>query len=124
MNVFAELRNRLSLGLRRRLDVPSDHERPQDEIPEERITLRIVEDYQRMYGERQTLIDYIRSQEAIYKDAQRVLYRLVMRKAPTRRKIMEELKLLLYDMTFDHMKAQQTLRKGLGMECLTDKEEE
>ena len=115
MNIFDEIRNKITPSMRRKLDVPVGYPRPQDNIPEERVTHRIVADYRRMYNEHQALIDYIRAMEKLYKNAQVDLLKAVTRKNQKRSRLTAEVKLALYDMTTTHMTAQKTLRKSLGL---------
>ena len=115
MNIFTEIRNKITPSMRKKLDVPADYPRPQDDIPEERIAHRIVADYQRMYNERQALIDYIRTMEKLYKNAQVDLLKAVTKKNLKRNRLIGDVRLALYDMTSHHMTAQKMLRRNLGM---------
>lgn len=116
MNIFTEIRNKITPSMRKKLDVPADHSRPQDDVPDERVVHRVVADYQRMYNERQALIDYIRAMEKLYKETQSGLYKAVsMPKLPTRNRLIADVRLALYDMTNYHIIAQKMLRKGLGI---------
>lgn len=122
MNIFTEIKRRVTGSMRRYLESPADRRRPQDDAPDEQVTLRVVADYQRMYRERQAVVGYIRHLEKIYKDAQTTIYQTVMPSSPpTRRRIIENLKILLFDITEHHLEAQKLLRKELGM---TEKDEE
>lgn len=116
MNIFKEIKRRITLSMRRYLEAPADHPRPQDDVPNERVLHYIVKDYRRMYLERQTLIDYSRALERIYKETQVALYRdVTAQKRPTRKRLMQNMKMTLFDMTQQHMAAQDILCKNLGI---------
>ena len=83
------------------------------DVPVERITHYIVRDYRRMSLERQTLIAYIRNLENIYKATQMDLYRNVAKGTLSRKRLKQEVTLILYNSTKEHMRAQQRLREAL-----------
>lgn len=112
MNLFTELAQKVTHSMRKKLDVPADHVRPQDDVPDDRVLQYVVGDYQRMYRERQTLIDHIRALEHIYKDVQLGLYKCTLAHS-SRNRMVANIRQLLYDMTKEHMEAQKRLRRNL-----------
>lgn len=117
ISFFTELRNKITASMRKKLSRPADHPRPQDDVPTERVLAYIVGDYQRMYNERQALIDYIRALESIYSEVQIHLYKNATEKwTPTKKRMLADERELLYDVTRSHLKAQEKLRTTLNVE--------
>lgn len=116
MNIFSEIRaSKLPRCVIRWFMGPPDHERLQDEVPDEVILRHLYDDYRKMLRERMTLIAYIRKMENIYKEAQTELFKMSMsNNPPTRKRIMQNLRWLAYNLTKDHIDAQKFLREMLG----------
>lgn len=115
MDVFTEIRTKLSRRVGKWIDTPADHERPQDDVPDETILRHLYADYRKLSRERRTLIAYIRRMEGIYKETQTGLFYLAVSKnPPTRKRMMQELRLLAYNLTKDHIAAQARLREMLA----------
>lgn len=119
MNIFTEIKTKVMGHMRQYLEQPDNRPRPQDNVPDERVLQYIVGDYQRMFRERLALIAYIRRMEHIYKAAQVGIFRYAahdkIEKIPNKKRLIAELRILLYDMTKEHLSAQKQLRKMLGM---------
>ena len=116
MNIFNEISTKLSAKVRKHSAEPADHERPQDEIPNERVLHFIVSDYRRMYNERGALIAYIHSLEAIYKETQTRLFKDTISTEIKKKRLVADVRQILFDTTNDHIKAQERLRQQLRME--------
>lgn len=123
MNIISEIGLKITRHVLQYLNNPSDHPRPQDDVPEETILRHLYADYRKLSEERSTLINYIRQMENIYKQAQGGLLDIVLYKKDrhTKKRILQELQLIAYHITKDHLKAQQQLRIQLGV---TDEQKE
>jgi hypothetical protein len=119
MNIFSEIKTKIMGHMRIYLEQPPTEKRPQDDVPDERVLKYVVGDYQRMFHERLALIAYIRRLENIYKNAQMGIFRYAahdkIEKIPNKKRMVQELRLLLYDITKEHLSAQKQLRKMVGL---------
>ena len=117
MRLFTEIGTKISRRVMRWIETPSDHPRPQDDVPDAVVLQYLYRDYRKMLHERMTLIAYIRKLETIYKEAQTELFRIsVSNNPPTRKRIVQNLRILTYNLTKEHIAAQQQLRKMLDDE--------
>ena len=116
MNIFTEIwTNKISRRVMEWLKTQCDHPRPQDDVPDEVILRHIHADYRKMLNERMTLIAYIRKLESIYKDAQMGIFKMAVSDyPPPKKRIVQDLRVLAYDLTKRHIEAQKQLRDMLG----------
>ena len=115
MNILYEIGLKLSRRVMQWLETPCDHPRPQDDIPDEVILRHLHSDYRKYLHERMTLIAYIRKLEVLYKNTQSELFRIsVSSSPPTKKRIIQQLRILTYNLTKEHIAAQQSLRSMLG----------
>ena len=118
MNIFTEIKTKIMGRMRQYLERPDNRPRPQDNVPDERILHYVVSDYQRMFHERLTLINYIRRMENIYKTVQQGLFVYACHdsseKLPAKKRMLQELRSLLYQITTEHLSAQEQLQKMIG----------
>jgi len=79
MNIFTEIwTSKLPRRVIEWIQKPVDHERPQDDVPDETILRHLHADYRKMLRERLTLIQYIRKMENIYKNAQMGIFQMAV----------------------------------------------
>lgn len=117
MNIFTEIATKISRRVVRWIETPCDHPRPQDDVPDEVILRHLHSDYRKLSHERMTLIAYIRHLENIYKEAQMTLFKLsISNNPPSKKRIVQEIRVLTYNLTKEHIAAQQQLRSMLGEE--------
>ena len=116
MNILTEIwTSKLPRRVIKWIMTPADHERPQDDVPDETILRHLNADYRKMLHERLTLIAYIRKLENIYKNAQMGIFQMaVSDNPPTRKRMVKNLRLLAYNLTKEHIAAQKQLREMLG----------
>jgi len=124
MNIFTELKTKLSRRATGILNTPSDHERPQDDVPDEVILRHLRDDYHNMSRERHILITYIRWMENIYKGAQVRLLDLTSKTNKSRSKkwLIQAVRMIAYDITRSHIDAQRKLREMIDQ--MNSKKEE
>ena len=116
MDIFTEIRTKISRRVLKWAATPADHKRPQDDVPDETVLRHLYADYQRLSRERSILIHYIRRMEKIYEESKVGMFRLSTRRKGTRSRIRQELCLLAYNVIKEHLDAQTQLRKELEME--------
>lgn len=124
MNILTELRIKLSRRATGILNTPADHERPQDDVPDEVVLRHLRDDYHNMSRERHILITYIRWMENIYKESQVRLLDLTSKVNVNRSKkrLIQEMRWLAYNITRSHIDAQRKLREMI--DHLKNKEDE
>ena len=119
MNIFTEIKTKIMGHMRQYLEQPENRPRPQDNVPDEQVLHYVVKDYRRMFHERLALIAYIRRMENIYKVTQKELYVFACHdnvdKLPAKKRIVQDLRLLLYDITKEHLSANKQLNKMIGL---------
>jgi hypothetical protein len=123
MNIFTEIKNKISSRVLKWTETPSDHKRPQDDVPEETIRRHLYADYQRLTHERSILINYIRRLENIYEEAKMGMFRIATVKKGTKNRIKADLQLVAYNTIRNHLDAQNQLKKALGMDDQNDEQE-
>lgn len=115
MNIITEIKTKIMGHMRQYLERPPEGHRPQDDVPDEHVLKYIVRDYRRMFHERLALIAYIRRMENIYKVTQKGLFVYACHdnidKLPAKKRMVQEIQLLLYDITKEHLSAQKQLQK-------------
>ena len=116
MNIFTEIWTaKISRRVMEWLKTPCGHPRPQDDVPDEVILRHLYADYRKMLSERMTLIAYIRKLENIYKDAQMGIFKMaVSNNPPTKKRMVQNLRILAFDLTKRHIAAQEQLRDTLA----------
>lgn len=113
MDIFTEIRTKISRRVLKWAATPADHERPQDDVPDETVLRHLYADYQRLSRERSILIHYIRRMEKIYEESKVGMFRIATGKKGTRNRIRQELCLIAYNVVKEHLDAQQKLREEL-----------
>lgn len=112
MDILDEIKTWLTDRVKKYLGTPSDHPRPQDDVPEETVLRHLYADYLKYYEERTVLIQYIQRMEKIYKVAQGGLLDITLYKKGrlTKNRLLQELTIIAYDMTKAHLDAQGLLK--------------
>lgn len=116
MDIFTEIRTKISRRVLKWAATPADHKRPQDDVPDETVLRHLYADYQRLSRERSILIHYIRRMEQIYEESKVGMFRIATGKKGTRNRIRQELCLIAYNVVKEHLDAQTQLRKELERE--------
>ena len=112
MNIFDEIRTKLKGKVLKYLNTPADHPRPQDDVPDETVIRHLYADYRKYYEERTVLIQYIQRMEKMYKVSQGGLLDITLHKRNllTKKRVLQELTIIAYNMTKAHLDAQELLK--------------